>query len=356
MSGPVVVTGGCGFVGYHIIRALLQDPDCGPIVSINRNPRANRQDRVTYRTGNVTDAKFVRELIHEVQPQVIIHTVSPRPTDYSINPNEFRDTNVQGTINLLESAAETPSVKAFVYTSSVNVLAGSPHHNVTEDGPMWAPDSKAIPYWRSKAEAERLVLKANSSKLRTVSLRLCLVLGERDHAMIPPMLDAYYQKKTGVQLGDNKNLLDIVSAENAATAHLLAVKALLHPHTAASKVNGEAFNITDGHPLPFWDISRMIWRAAGDTTELKDVKIIPGWLAVVMANAAELSYKIFTLGAKKPELNTHFVDFCTKEYTYNIDKARRVLKYNPVARAEEVLKQAVDWEIQRRASEQKGPE
>ena len=356
LCGPVLVTGGCGFLGYHIIKALLHDPDCGPIVSVNRNPTVNLQDGVTYRAGNITDPNFVRALLQDLQPRTIVHVASPRPTDYLVKLDEFRDTNVEGTKLLLECAAEVQSVNAFVYSSSVNVLAGSPHIHVDENGPMWEPNSKAIPYWRSKAEAERLVLRANSARFRTVSLRLCLIIGEREHAMIPAQLDAYDKKQTRVQLGDNKNLLDTVSAENAAAAHLLAAKALLDPQNAAGKVDGEAFHITDGNPLPFWDLARLIWRAAGDTTELKDVSIIPAWAAVAMATAAEWVFAIFTLGTKKPEMNTHVVDFCIHEYTYNIDKAKKVLRYNPVVRTEDVIKHAVDWELQKRATRRKGSE
>ena len=94
----------------------------------------------------------------------------------------------------------------------------------------------------------------------------------------------------------------------------------------------------------------MVWRAAGDTTELKDVKVIQGWAAMIMAHFLELFYTIFTVGTKEPELNTHFVDACTREYTYDIDKARKILGYNPVAKTEEVLKHAVEWELQKPAA------
>ncbi|KAL9117548.1 MAG: hypothetical protein Q9187_005916, partial [Circinaria calcarea] len=316
LLGTVLVTGGCGFLGYHIIKALLQDPNCGSIVSVSRNPTVNLQDGVTYRAGNITDFDFVRSLFQEVQPRVIFHVASPRPIDYTLNTAEFRDTNIEGTVILLKCAAAFPSVTAFVYSSSVNVLAGSPHIRVDENGPMWQPNSKAIPYWRSKAAAERLVLGANSLKLRTVSLRLCLIVGEREHALIPAQLDAYDAKKTSIQLGDNSNLVDTVSAENAATAHLLAATALVDPSRASGKVDGEAFQITDGNPLPFWDLARMIWRAAGDTTQLQDVTVIPTWAAMALASAVEWLFAIFTLGTRKPEmLNTHVVDFCTREYT-----------------------------------------
>ena len=354
--GPVLVIGGCGFIGYHIIKALKQDSDCGPIFSVSRDPTINHLDGVTYHAGSITDQKFVLSILQEIKPQVIIHAASPRPSAATVKAEEYRETNVGGTVMLLECAAKASSVQALVYCSTVNVLAGNTHDNVTENGPQWQPDSNAIPYWRSKAEAERAVLRADDPELRTTSLPLPLTIGERDHIMIPAQLDTFNKKQTGVQLGDNKNLMDVVSPENSAQAHILAVKALLYPESANGKVGGEAFNITDGNPLPFWDIARMIWRAAGDTTELKDVTIIPGWAAMGMATVAEWSCEALTFGVKKPGMTRQVVGFCTNQFTYNIDKARNVLGYKPVARMEEVIKEAVAWELRKRTEEAKAGE
>ena len=51
--GPALVTGGCGFVGLHIVDALLKDPTCGPVSVISRNPNLNRCEAVAYYTGDV---------------------------------------------------------------------------------------------------------------------------------------------------------------------------------------------------------------------------------------------------------------------------------------------------------------
>lgn len=193
------------------------------------------------------------------------------------------------------------------------------------------------------------MLNANSEALRTASLRLCLIYGERDNQFVPGLLGAYYSKQTGVQLGDNKNCLDTVSAENAALAHILAAKALLDPSKAPGKVAGEAFNITDGNSIPFWDLSRLVWNAAGDTTSLKDVKVIPAWLAMTMASTAELVYWTGTLGRKRPKMvNRLVITHCVRNYTYSINKARKQLGYNPVPDLEAGIKRSVEWEIQNR--------
>ena len=352
ITGPIIVTGGCGLLGYHVVQRLLDDPLTGPITVISRSPRTNLFDKVTYIAGDISDTTFVQRIFGEIKPETVIHTASPRPTDESLTEDDFVRINITGTRNLLEAAKKISSMRVFLFSSTVNVIQGQQHVNVAEnDRPYWNMKSKAIPYWRTKAEAEKLVLAANSDKLKTLALRPCMVVGVQEHALIPAQLDALAQKKTNVQLGNNKNLLDLISAKNCAEAHLLAMYALLDASMAKGKVDGEAFNITDENAMPFWDISRIIWRTGGDTTELKDVKVIPGWLATAMASVAELAYGILFFSTKSPELNRHVVNFCTSTYTYDITKARNILGYNPDKKTEQVLKEATEWEMQRRDKE-----
>ena len=93
--------------------------------------------------------------------------------------------------------------------------------------PYWEPKDKAIPYWRSKAEAEKDVLEANSDDLKIVALRPCMLIGLQEHALIPAQPEALEQGKSSIHLGDNKNIFDCVSADSCADAHLLAMHALL---------------------------------------------------------------------------------------------------------------------------------
>ena len=116
--------------------------------------------------------------------------------------------------------------------------------------------------------------------------------GKRDNTFVPEMMGV----RTNVQLGDKTNLIDIVSVGNAVKVHFLAATVLLNPDRTTSQVNGEIFNITDGDPVPLWDLSRLIWRAMGDITPLKDVTVIPVWLAMLMASAVEWVFFILTLG------------------------------------------------------------
>ena len=344
MEGPVLVTGGAGFFGFHLIGALLIEPRCRPIVSVSRSPKSNLHDDVEYISGSITNENIMWELFDRVKPRIVFHVANPSP---HANWATAKSLGIDGTDILLKIAMQCASVDAFVFTSSVNVVGGLAHHNVDESHPLWKPDTKCIPYWKAKTIAEQHVISANSQGLRTVSLRLCMIIGERDPNFVPGMLDSVKRGETSYQIGDNSNLLDTVSAENGAKAHLLAAKALMEPNPAR-KVDGEAFLITDGNPLPFWDLCRMVFRAAGNSSQPEDATVIPAWLAYAFATILEVLYALFTLGRKPSPLTRLIVGFCTNEFTYNIEKSRTILGYRPVVRTEQVLRESVEWELKRR--------
>jgi hypothetical protein len=74
-----------------------------------------------------------------------------------------------------------------------------------------------------------------------------------------------------MQLGDNKALVYLFSADNSTVVRLLEMYAFLYASTANSIVDGDAFNDTDGNIRPFWDAVRDTWRAAGEKREITDL-------------------------------------------------------------------------------------
>ncbi|TVY78562.1 Sterol-4-alpha-carboxylate 3-dehydrogenase [Lachnellula suecica] len=335
--GPVLVIGGCGFIGYHIVEHLLLEPDCGPISVMSRNPTS------------------ITKLLAEVKPQVLFHTASPSASDPAITPEEHHNTIVNGTKNLLACATASPFVKALVYTSSASVIKNYEHINVDETAPLWKQDSKAIPYMKAKALADAAVREINTPLdkyghgLLTAALRLPLVYGERDTQYIPAQLTALKAKQNKVQLGNGRNNIQPVYAGNAAIAHILAAKALVESviKLKDKRVDGEAFLITDGENVPFWEFSRMTWRHAGGNTKMEEVTVVPGWLALALASTLEYTFAILTLGQVRPPLSMSrlFIQFTIYNTTYNIDKARERLGYKPVVDHDGFLKRSVEWEL-----------
>ena len=120
------------YIWYHLVHALLKEPDCGPIFALSRNLTVNLQDKVTYLAGDIADITIMQNLIREIQPRVISHTASPLSRDGTIKGREFVKTNVVGTKNLLDVAASVSSVRAVVYTCSGTVYAGLEHIDLDE--------------------------------------------------------------------------------------------------------------------------------------------------------------------------------------------------------------------------------
>jgi len=74
--GSCLVIGGCGFLGHHIVRELLDDPTCTSVAVMSRSPFKNRYDRVTYFIGDITSVEHVNLVVGQVKPNVIFNTAS----------------------------------------------------------------------------------------------------------------------------------------------------------------------------------------------------------------------------------------------------------------------------------------
>ena len=305
----VLVIGGSGFVGFHIVRHFLQQPGTSVSV-ISRNPKRNALPGVSYYVGGVSNPSVMRDLIFAIQPVVIVHAACPSPT--AASAKMYEDIIVRGTQILLAIATDAPSVKAFIFTSSATMAAGPEHIDLDENAQLADTKPGSHPYARTKAQADKMVLKANrpmhnngSPELLTACIRLPIVYGERDLLSIPASLEALEKKQTGFRLGDGSNTWDFASADNSAMAHVLLARALLarEGDSSAPKVDGEAFNITDGERRRFWDFPQTIWKAAGWEPQRKEhTQTFPSRVALVIAIVSEWLYWVFTLGTKRPGL------------------------------------------------------
>lgn len=348
--GIVLVTGGCGFIGFHIVQELVRE-SCSVHV-ISRNPTINCLPEVTYHTGDLTSLETTQSLLSKIQPTVIFHVASALSSSTAAE-SFFFEVNVCGTENLLKCAQSTSSVRALVYTSSVAVMAacsGSTFVDLTEDAPLLSSSSKADFYVKTKAIADAIILNANGPTLRTVSIRLAGVYGERDNDFFPIVLRILRQGRQRYQLGDNLGLFDAASASNAATAHILAAKALLAGFSdlAAPKVDGEAFFISDGRPEYFWTLLRQIWTVAGHDTLADQVIIIPNWILFPFVGAVEWAYWLCTFGRKRPmTLRRTTMEWTCLTRTFSIAKARNLLAYSPKNDRAETIVKAVKYECRK---------
>jgi sterol-4alpha-carboxylate 3-dehydrogenase (decarboxylating) len=177
--------------------------------------------------------------------------------------------------------------------------------------------------------------------MRTCSLRPAAIYGERDNDLIPNMMRNMRLGRTKTQIGDNTNLFNHTYGGNAADAHLLAAEKLLH---APEGVAREAFFITNGVNLPFWDFSREVFRCAGDTTRPEEVRVISLSIALWLAWAMEWW---FWVKGTVPPLDRSIVRFTCMNRYYDISKARERLGYEPKVEWKEGVKRGVEVSVYR---------
>ena len=350
--GHVLVTGGSGFLGNHIVSLLDSRRACDKLTVLDIRKPQNPVPGVQYEEGNITDYDAMLKLLGKLKPDAIIHTASPNHTHQ--NKQVMYDVNVNGTKTMVRAAQEA-GVKAFVYTSSASVISDTVTDLIYADEsyPLKMGDEQPEYYTTTKAQAELHVLSSNRApshpKFLTAAIRPSAMFGEGDVQLLPPGLSAYYKGQTKFQLGNNENLFDFTEITNVAHAHHLATAALLvtaereanglAPPLDHEKVDGEAFLITNDSPVYFFDFARMCWAAAGDKTQPKDVWVLSKEIGLIIATIIEWIFWIFRLG--KPNLTRQQVQYSCMTRFYNIDKAKRRLGYRPVVALEDGVRRGV---------------
>ncbi|KAI9052738.1 hypothetical protein LZ554_003012 [Drepanopeziza brunnea f. sp. 'monogermtubi'] len=357
--GNVLVIGGCGFLGHHIVNLLLTSYTAKVSVldlTTTRNRRPD-SDGVAYYEGNITSLDSLVPIFEKAKPDVVIHTASPNLMGAS--NDLYYKVNVEGTKCVIEACQKT-GVKALVYTSSASVISDTIHDlvNADERWPVVPASAQAEYYSTTKAQAEALVLAANRSpthpSLLTCSLRPAGIFGEGDVQVLPPIINVHTTSKTGFQLGANENLFDFTYVLNVAHAHLLAAFALVQTAKLATapldheRVDGEPFFVTNDEPCYFWDFARAVWKAAGSDKGTEHVWVIGR--DVGMAIGALLEWGMWVVG-RTPKLTRRQVRYSCMTRYYDCGKAKRRLGYKPLVGLQDGIARSVKYFVDEMARE-----
>ncbi|CAG8451455.1 13953_t:CDS:2, partial [Dentiscutata erythropus] len=322
MSDNYLVIGGDGFVGRWIVEMLLKRGEKN--VSVFDIAQRYFDKEVTHYVGDLSNYNDIDNAIRKSNATSVIHTASPH---YGSSSNElFWKVNVDGTKNVIDSCAAN-GVKKLVYTSSGSVIYDGVNELVNANETTPLPEIPMDVYTETKAKGERLVLEANGTNgLLTCAIRPSGIFGPNDKQFIPPAIRVMEQGQTKFQIGDNSNLMDWTYVENVAYAHLLASDKLFD----GSPVAGEAFHITNDTPIPFWDLLRFFWAQFGHYPPY--IIKFPKSAGFIIASLAELA-SYFT--GKEPGFTRQRVRFSCNNRYFNIDKAKRLLGYEPLVDLEE---------------------
>lgn len=316
MRNKIVITGGQGFVGRALVDRFA---DLGhEVICADMNDRPFRGD-VNFTRLDIRDKAAVSAALAGVDS--VIHNASLVHTRH----NRVADVwavNLSGTENILDACA-AHRIPRLVYISSASaVYEGADIENGDETLP-YSSISQA-PYADSKIAAEKKVLAfSGTGGCETCAIRPHVIFGAGDNRFIPAILDKAKRGRLNRAVGNRDKLSDFTYIANLVDA-VVAAEEKLGP---GSRLSGQAYFITNGEPIAFFDfIEKLI-------LELKYPPIrgkVPYWLAYAVAAVAEAidTLKGGTLNAENG-LTRFSVRYMVTHHYFSIAKARRDLGWEP---------------------------
>ncbi|KAK9234535.1 hypothetical protein V1525DRAFT_52429 [Lipomyces kononenkoae] len=345
----ILVTGGCGQIGIAIVRHLQEHYPTATIAVLDLEmPVAGSSrliEKVIYYAGNITDKAIVTEVFETVKPVVVFHTAGLIPQIAKRlnmhNEKDYVAINVQGTRIVLDAATVVGSVKAFVFTSSADVVKGDSWQDLAGvNESIEIPEVFDNPYAKSKALAESFIISLSTAIFPTTAIRTHAVFSADDNNLVPLILSA----PRNIHLGRGNNLYDFTYAPNLALAHVLAAENLLRitPAEASNPLSaaGKTFFVTNAEPVSFRTFTTMLWAAfdaSGSNTQPQARGItIP--VPVVLC-LAWMSEKIARIVRKEPFLTVKDLGDGFAQRWFDNSAATTVLGYVPSTSLEQGLKE-----------------
>ncbi|XP_012587311.1 PREDICTED: 3 beta-hydroxysteroid dehydrogenase type 7 isoform X1 [Condylura cristata] len=360
MAGPAeaqklvyLVTGGCGFLGEHVVRMLLQqEPQLCElrVFDLHLSPWLEELKtgpvQVTAIQGDVTQAHEVAAAV--AGAHVVIHTAGLVDVFGRASPETIHEVNVQGTQNVIEACVQS-GTRYLVYTSSMEALGpnakGHPFYRGNEDTPYEVVHKH--PYPCSKALAEKLVLEANGRKvcgglpLVTCALRPTGIYGEGHQIM----RDFYHQ---GLRLGGRLFRAIPASVEhgrvyvgNVAWMHVLAAREL---RQQAALLGGQVYFCYDQSPYLSYEDFNMEFLGPCGVRLVGTHPLLPYWVLLILAvfNAL-LQWLLRPLLLYAPLLNPYTLAMANTTFTVSTNKAQRHFGYKPLFSWEESRTRTIHW-------------
>lgn len=311
----ILVTGGGGFLGKSILRALV---DRGV---------ATR----TLCRGDYTNYPWLREWGVELlqgdlaDPQAVLAAVDGCEAVFHVAARvdiwgpyaDFYATNTLGTKHVIDACLSC-GVSKLIYTSTPSVVhGGDAVDGVDESAPY--PEHFEAHYPATKALAEQAVLAANGPRLATVALRPHLVWGPGDTSMLPRVLA---KARAGrVRMIGAPQKIDTIYIDNAVDAHLAALDRL----APGAPLAGRAYFVTQGEPLDGPAFLNDLLAAAGLPPVRKTVSI---GTARAIATILEWLWTLLRMRGEPP-LTRFVVSQLSTAHWYDISAAKRDLGYAP---------------------------
>ena len=264
----ILVTGGAGFIGSHIVEYLVQRGDDVTILdNLNAGKMQNLSrinNDINFVNGDIRDYKLLEKLTKDSDGVFHEAALVSVPHSFKIQ-DEYFDVNTNGTENILKLAKEYGF--KVVYASSSSVYGNQKQTSIKESDNR----NPANPYAQTKLKAELLAEKYSEMGVRVIGLRYFNVYGRRQSkeyaGVIKLFLGRIQQKKAPKINGDGLQTRDFVYVEDVVKANILAMD---------SNVKHQFFNVGMGYSISILDLANMVIDASGLSLEPIHDSQLPG--------------------------------------------------------------------------------
>jgi nucleoside-diphosphate-sugar epimerase len=326
----VLVTGGSGFIGSHLVESLLDEGRRVKVLALKKpiepieeeNLKVIKKKGAEIAYGDLRDKESLMPAVKGVD--VVFHLAAiSRPM--RIPTRMYYEVNRDGTKNLLE-AAHRADVQKFVHTSTVSVLGGSPDgHPLTAE--EYQPTVQH--YGLSKKEGEHLTLRYFWQRgLPVTVIRPCLTYGPR--CLVRLIMFKYVQRGLFPLFNHGEAKMEFCYVDNLVQAIRSAEK--------TNSARGEVFNVTDGRSYKIREVLTTIAEELGVRPPFVN---LPIWAGKLAGLGMEGISKI--LGTHPPFSRTATDWMSRSEIVYDCGKAKKMLGYDPKVSLRKGVRQTIEW-------------
>ncbi|XP_071766541.2 putative short-chain dehydrogenase/reductase family 42E member 2 [Centroberyx gerrardi] len=329
-SGKVLVTGGGGYFGFRLGRALASQGVSVILLDLHKPPWDTPDGAIFYQS-DIRDYSSLYKVCEGVE--CIFHTASYGMSGpEQLRKEQVESVNVGGTNNVINVCKER-GIPKLVYTSTINVVfAGKPIEDGDEDSVPCVPlDMHIDHYSRTKAIADQMVLSANGCALkgggvlRTCVLRPSGIYGPEERRHLHRVMVNVERRLFSFTFGDPQARMNWVHVENLVLAHTLAAEALTLKRNCVA--SGQAYFINDGESVNLFEWLTPLFEKLGYRRPLIHLPVSLVYSAAILV---EYLHVVVRPMVEIPLLFTrNEVRNIAVSHTFKIDKARRELGFCP---------------------------